>query len=172
MVSTSKVLGTSELERLQVLFALKKVLRVNKKMVFRAMKSMKNGALWLCYAIDGVKCSTFAKQAALTADKRSALFSELFKDQVHTYVAACAKSFGLDAVIVDCYHALGHCKIKFNNPPHRDPYTSAPPNSLCISFDQNGRWTAYHSAKLDFSHFKADSLNDLLTRIVDQFVGF
>jgi hypothetical protein len=40
--------------------SLRTYLRIAKKMTLKDMKFMRNGAVWLCYIIEGVKCSTFA----------------------------------------------------------------------------------------------------------------
>jgi len=55
-----KFLNPSQIERMKLAVAIREVCATGKKMIFKEIRAMKNGATWLCYLIDGVKCSTFA----------------------------------------------------------------------------------------------------------------
>lgn len=50
-----------EIACMRLAAALRNYLGFNKKLVILVVREMRNGALWLCYTVDGVKCSTFAR---------------------------------------------------------------------------------------------------------------
>lgn len=51
----------TELALMRLAVAIRAAVGFSKKVVFKLMIEMKNGCLWLCYAVDGIKCSTFVK---------------------------------------------------------------------------------------------------------------
>lgn len=51
----------TELALMRLSVAIRAAVGFNKKVVFKLMVEMKNGCIWLCYSVDGVKCSTFVK---------------------------------------------------------------------------------------------------------------
>lgn len=55
--------AVTELALMKLAVAIRSTVGFSKKVVFEMMREMKNGALWVCYSIDGHKCSTFVKAA-------------------------------------------------------------------------------------------------------------
>jgi hypothetical protein len=53
----------TELALMKLAVAIRATVGFSKKVVFKMMREMKNGALWICYSVDGHKCSTFVKAA-------------------------------------------------------------------------------------------------------------
>lgn len=57
----ARLMQATELEMMRICHVIRVVVGFSKKVVFKLMRVMKNGALWLKYSVDGVNCSTFAK---------------------------------------------------------------------------------------------------------------
>jgi hypothetical protein len=57
----ARLMQATELEMMRICHVIRVVVGFSKKVVFKLMKVMKNGALWLKYSVDGCNCSTFAK---------------------------------------------------------------------------------------------------------------
>lgn len=49
----------TELALMRLAVAIRAAVGFSKKVVFKLMVEMRNGCLWLCYTVNGVKCSTF-----------------------------------------------------------------------------------------------------------------
>lgn len=83
-MSFSPEMTVNEIAKMRLAIALRATLKIGAKILFRAMKVLKNGALWCCYSINGVKCSTFIKkdifEAYLEQAKKSPELKEVFNE--------------------------------------------------------------------------------------------
>ena len=53
----------TELALMKLAVAIRATVGFSKKVIFKMIREMKNGALWVCYTVDSIKCSTFVKAA-------------------------------------------------------------------------------------------------------------
>lgn len=74
---TAKTLTPSEIAKFRIIHVLKIVIGLSKKIVMRANRTMKNGALQFSYLVDGVKCSCFVKKALIEREERNAAIASL-----------------------------------------------------------------------------------------------
>lgn len=63
MTTYNRTLTVCEIAKFRIVYTLKLVIGISKKIVMRASKTMKNGALQFSYLVDGIKCSCFVKKA-------------------------------------------------------------------------------------------------------------
>lgn len=57
----------TELALMRLAVAIRASVGFSKKVVFKLMVEMKNGCLWLCYTVNGVKCSTFVRASVFAS---------------------------------------------------------------------------------------------------------
>jgi hypothetical protein len=94
----------TELALMKLSVAIRATVGFSKKVVFKMMREMKNGALWVCYAVDGYKCSTFVKASkfAHLLNVASAELSQIKADYCKALKAKFPKiGINLDSNIIN-----------------------------------------------------------------------
>jgi hypothetical protein len=147
----------SEMGQIKLANALRKFLAFGKKLVVIAFKRMSNGALWLCYTVDRIRCSTF-----IGADNLHQLLisTHPFSAGV-SYIEAVAIAFFKIDINAYTDYGMGSVKVKVKNPtkPHAN-------NTYDISYsDQHNAWIAC-LPRSGNEVLKSDTVKALLSAIV------
>lgn len=112
--ATVKTLTTKEIAKFRIIYVLKLVIGLSKKIVMKANRTMKNGALQFSYLVDGVRCSCFVKKAVVEREEYNAAHqnARIFENNV------------LDAIVLPTLQKHGYGQSKLVNIGWNKPVVS------------------------------------------------
>jgi hypothetical protein len=90
-MSFSPKVTSSEIAKIRLAIAIRSTIKISRKVLFYVCKTLKNGALWVAYKIDGVKCSTFVSRNVFEEYVKDAAIS---KEALIAYVDYVKDLFG------------------------------------------------------------------------------
>jgi hypothetical protein len=96
---TAKYLSNKDLHCIKLAHTIRIIVGFSKKVMFKAMREMRNGAIWIMYTVDGVQCSTFAKAAKVRTELNAAHISAM--DAALKYAVEYFRKVGSVAVNYD-----------------------------------------------------------------------
>lgn len=142
-------LQSTEIQKIKLCHTIRVIVGFSKKVVFKLMSEMKNGALWLLYTVDGVKCSTFAKKLQAIKEMDSAHIGIV--GSAKTYICAVAKQLGL---------------VSWQDEDKSYAVVKVDGRQFYITFHGDD-WLAYPSSRLQVAVVKGKTIKSVLQHLVN-----